>query len=60
MTSATDDRKDIFIRNLDPRLYHQLRIEALRRSVPVAALVNEAIREWLANRAVRDPESRNA
>jgi predicted HicB family RNase H-like nuclease len=37
------------IRGLDPALFHQARIEALKAKVPVGQWVNQAISERLVN-----------
>jgi hypothetical protein len=36
------------VRGIDPELWHRLRVEALKRKLPVGALLNEILREWLA------------
>jgi hypothetical protein len=35
------------IRGLDPDLWHEVRVEAVKRKLTVGALLNEVLREWL-------------
>jgi hypothetical protein len=41
----------VHIRGIDARLWRELRIEATRRIVPTADVLNEILREWLERRA---------
>lgn len=45
----------LMIRGLDPDLWHQVRVEAVKRKQSMGALLNEIIRQWLA-RTARDGE----
>lgn len=38
------------IRGLDPDLWHEVRVEAVKRKLTVGALLNEILREWLERR----------
>lgn len=37
----------LMIRGVDPDLWHQVRVEAVKRRLSVGALLNEILREWL-------------
>ena len=37
------------VRDVDPELWMQLRVVALKRGVKVGELLNEILREWLAS-----------
>ena len=37
----------LMIRGVDPDLWHEVRVEALKRKVTVGALLNEILRGWL-------------
>lgn len=40
-------RPPTMIRNVDRDLLLQVRLESVRRGVPIGELVNEALRQWL-------------
>ena len=44
------------VRDLDPRLWRQLRSAALAEGVPVGQLLNRIIAEWLADQAAMDAD----
>ena len=47
------------IRNVDRDIWRQFRAEAVRRGVPVGALLTEVISQWLSKqRSVRDADIR--
>lgn len=37
----------IMLRGVDPDLWHQVRIEAVKRKLTLGALLNEILRAWL-------------
>jgi hypothetical protein len=43
------------LRGADPRLWRELRLEAVRRDVAMGVLFNEILREWLERRGVKMP-----
>lgn len=49
MTSTTTKRPaPLMIRGLDPDLWHEVRVEAVKRRLTVGALLNEILCAWLA------------
>ena len=47
----------ITVRNLDPALWRELRLEAIRRDTAVGALLNEIIAQWLQEPGTTGPEA---
>lgn len=47
MQTEVQDRAMVAIRGMDARLWQDVRIEALRRHVPIRQIVEEALRDWL-------------
>ena len=48
------DGQDVYIRNVDRAVWQAVRIEALKRRVPVGQLVTEILRAWLDQRQGRE------
>ena len=46
----TDRPAPLMIRGVDPNLWHEVRVEAVKRKLPVGALLNEILRAWLERR----------
>jgi hypothetical protein len=43
------------LRGADPKLWRELRLEAIRRDVAMGVLFNEILREWLERRGIPTP-----
>ena len=47
---------DVLVKNVDPRLYAQLKAEAASQRKTVGEVFNEVVKSWLATRGLRDLE----